>query len=437
MAKSPLLSDARSIAALIVTDVAQHGRTLTAVLQQYLPQVKENNRGFCQQLCYGVIRAYPQLLFIAKQLLKKPFKAKDADIEALLLLGLYQLRELRTPAHAAISETVNAAKKLHKHWAAGLLNACLRNYQRQHQSIEAQLQHHIDASTAHPLWLLQRYQQDWPEQWQAICEANNQAPPMMLRVNQQQQSRDDYLQQLAQANINATALPQTDSGIVLQHPCDVYQLPGFEQGWVSVQDGAAQLVANLLDIQPQQHILDACAAPGGKTCHILELQPDNTVLALDIAPERLQRIEQNTQRLALSAKLIAADAVATDDWWDGQLFDRILIDAPCSGSGVVRRHPDIKLLRRPADIEALTRLQQQLLEKLWPLLKADGVMVYTTCSVFKQENEQQIDSFLQQHPDAKERRLSTAPARQRPFGYQRLPGDDSMDGFFYACLQHR
>ena len=203
----------------------------------------------------------------------------------------------------------------------------------------------------------------------------------------------------------------------------------------SVQDGSAQIVADLLDIQSDQHILDACAAPGGKSCHILEQAPDNTLIALDISAERLKQIEQNTTRLQLHAQLKAADAAETDTWWDGQPFDRILIDAPCSGSGVIRRHPDIKLLRRPDDIDALAQTQQQLLDKLWPLLKAEGLMVYTTCSAFKKENEQQIEAFLKRHPDATEVRLSQPPATARPYGYQRLPGDDVMDGFYYACLR--
>jgi len=428
---------ARSAASLIITEVVVKQRSLNITLTEYLSTLDENDRGFCQQLCYGVIRWHPSLTFLSKQLLKKAFKNKDADIEALLLIGIYQLRDLRTPPHAAISETVNAAKKLGKQWATGLLNACLRNYQRQQAELETQLKHNAVADNAHPEWLLKYYQQDWPEHWQQIMQANNQQAPMMLRVNQQQASRETYLEQLSQQGIAASALPNCDQGVLLDKACDVNLLPGFASGRASVQDGAAQLVASILDIQPNQRILDACAAPGGKSCHILEQEAGNTLLALDISAERLKQIEQNTTRLQLTAELKAADAADVEAWWDGDLFDRILIDAPCSGSGVIRRHPDIKLLRRADDIAALAQTQQQLLDNLWPLLKADGLMVYTTCSAFKKENEQQIEAFLQRHPEAEQVRFDQPPATTRPYGYQRLPGDDVMDGFYYACLRRR
>ena len=430
-------TSARSVAARVLAAVISEQRSLTAVLAEHIKQVEERDRGFCQQLCYGVIRWQPRLTLIADKLLKKPLKTKDTDIHALLLIGLYQLSELKTPPHAAISETVNAAKQLGKQWAGGLLNACLRNYQRQQNEIDAAIETDKQAIYAHPQWLLERYQLDWPEQWQQICEANNQQPPMMLRVNRQQNDRDRYLQLLADEGIEARAMDAGNEAVLLTSPCDVHKLPGFFDGMASVQDGAAQLVAGLLDIQPGQRILDACAAPGGKTGHILEQAPDNQVIALDISDKRLESIAENLSRLNLSASLAAADAADTGLWWDGEAFDRILIDAPCTGSGVIRRHPDIKLLRRPEDIDQLAATQQQLLDNLWPLLKPGGLMVYTTCSAFKQENEQQIEAFLQRHPDAGEVRPDRPPAQPRPFGFQRLPGDDVMDGFYYACLQRR
>lgn len=428
---------ARSAAAQVLAAVIADQRSLTAALTEQLDKVDDRDRGFCQQLCFGVLRWYPTLNLITGRLLKKPFKKKDSDIHALMLIGLYQLRELRTPPHAAISETVNAAKIRGKQWAGGLLNACLRNYQRQSAELETALADNPEGRYAHFDWLLEQYRQDWPENWQQICEANNQQPPMILRVNQQKLSRDQYLAKLAEAGIDAEALPACKEGILLSSPCDVAKLPGFFQGEASVQDGAAQKVAALLDIKPGQRLLDACAAPGGKTGHMLEVEPGNRVLALDISAQRLQQIEQNLSRLQLSADLLAADAAEPEAWWDGAPFDRILIDAPCTGSGVIRRHPDIKLLRQPDDIASLARQQQQLLDKLWPLLKADGLMVYTTCSAFKQENEQQIEAFLQRHPDAEELRPATPPSTPRPFGYQHLPGSDVMDGFYYACLRRR
>ncbi len=437
LAKANQKHSARANASRIIAEVLQHHRSLNGILSKALLLLTENERSLCQQICYGVLRWQPQLQAIADQLVKKPLKNKDSDIAALLLCGLYQLRNMRIPEHAALSETVNACKTMGKPWATGLINASLRNYLRNKTTIEEQAFQQNSARYAHPDWLINQYRHDWPENWQSILEANNQQPPMMLRVNQQLASRELYLSQLQQVNIAAEILSQTPEGILLEQPRDVHQLPDFSDGKVSVQDGAAQIVAALLNIKPGQRILDACAAPGGKTCHILETQPDNEVIALDIDPLRLQSIKQNTDRLKLKASLVAADANDTTHWWDGQKFDRILIDAPCSGTGVIRRHPDIKALRRPQDIADLAEKQRLLLENLWPLLNTDGLLLYTTCSALKQENELQIMNFLQQHPEAQEQIAINAPASRATVGYQRLPGDDSLDGFYYACLRHR
>lgn len=428
---------ARATAARVIALVVGKQRSLNGVLTEHLALLPENERSLCQQLCYGVVRFHPQLNMISQQLLKKALKAKDGDIAALLLIGLYQLRELRIPPHAAISETVNATKILGKQWSKGLINASLRNYQRQEEDINITLSENDVATYAHPEWLIERYQTDWMDHWQKIMEANNQQPPMMLRVNQQQGTRQDYLLKLEQADIGASEIVGCGEGILLDSPCDVYQLPGFTEGAVSVQDGAAQYVAQILDIKDNVRILDACAAPGGKTCHILECEPSNEVVALDISETRLEQITQNTDRLQLNVELIAADAGNVDKWWDGQLFDRILIDAPCSGTGVIRRHPDIKLLRRPEDIDSLAAQQKALLDALWPLLNSGGLLVYTTCSALKQENEQQVEQFLASHPDAIEQKRTPEPATRQNVGYQRLPGDDGLDGFYYACLTHR
>lgn len=425
----------RSAAALVIQRVLQ-GQSLTTAIADTGKSVAEQQRGLFQQLSYGVIRWYPSLKAISEQLLTKPLKAKDADVLSLLLAGLYQLRSLRIPDHAAISETVNACKALNKPWACGLLNACLRNYQRQRETLETLLKTDLVSEFAHPAWLIEHYQADWPDDWQRILSANNQQPPMMLRVNSQQSNQTDYLQQLSNVNIAASALADCPQGIILQQACDVLALPGFVDGMVSVQDGAAQQVADLLELQPGQRILDACSAPGGKTCHILERFAENELIALDISSERLKQVEDNLSRLQLSATCLIADACQTQNWWNGEQFDRILIDAPCTGSGVIRRHPDIKLLRKPTDIEQLAKQQQALLDNLWPLLKPDGMMIYTTCSIFKQENERQIEAFLQRQPDAMEHLPAKAPARRARFGYQLLPGDNDLDGFYYACLRH-
>ena len=426
---------ARATAARVITLVLKQQQSLNAVLRKNLSLLPENERALCQQLCYGVIRWQLQLQAIADQLIAKPLKNKDTDIAALLLCGLYQLRSMRLPEHAVLSETVNSCKTLGKPWAKGLINASLRNYQRNELQFEAAITKTDRAHYAHPDWILNQLQHDWPKHWQSIAQANNQQAPMMLRVNRQQQSRDEYLKKLQEHGFEAKTINGCADGIELEKACDVNVLPGFSTGVVSVQDGAAQHTIELLEIKQNQRILDACAAPGGKTCHILEVEPSNDVVAIDIDAERLLRITENTQRLVLSVELIAADASDVDAWWDKKMFDRILIDAPCSGTGVIRRHPDIKALRRPGDLHDLTNKQQQLLEKLWPLLNTGGLIVYTTCSVFKQENELQIMNFLQKHPEAEEIKHSPAPASPRPFGYQRLPGDDNMDGFYYACIR--
>ena len=423
------------MAARIITAVSRDKHSLTAELGRSLPLLEDKQRSLCQQLTYGVIRHYSTLDYLSQQLLSKPLKAKDQDLKNLLLCGLFELRQMRTPPHAVLSETVNASKKLGKQWASGMINACLRAYQRRADSLNQDLASDNEASSAHPTWLLERFKHDWPSRLIDIIEANNQAAPMMLRVNRQKCSRDDYLIKLAQADIPAQALNNCPDGILLDRAVDVYQLPGFETGEVSVQDGAAQHVVRLMHLEPGLRILDACAAPGGKTCHMLEHEIDIQLLAMDVDASRLQQISENASRLHLEIPLLCADASQPESWWDGQLFDRILLDAPCSGTGVIRRHPDIKLLRRPEDIAQLALRQQQLLDALWPLIRAGGIMIYTTCSVMKQENEQQIEAFLQRHHDATELQIADAPAHRTRVGYQRLPGDDVMDGFYYACLQ--
>lgn len=437
MAKAKAIKTARAAAAKVISDVLRHHHSLNSILKHAQTALPENETGFCQQLCYGVLRWQLQLQAIADQLLSKPLKAKDSDINALLLCGLYQLRSMRLPEHAALSETVNACAALGKPWAKGLINASLRNYQRNKAEFDSTALSTPRAQFAHPDWLIDQLKADWPTNWQSILNANNEQPPMFLRVNQQRQSRDQYLAMLKQADIPARAVEHVNDAILLDSPCDVYQLPGFVDGCVSVQDAAAQQVAAIMKVLPQQRLLDACAAPGGKTCHLLEIEPDNTVIAIDIDPDRLTQINQNTERLKLTATLKAADAGDIDSWWNGEAFDRILIDAPCSGTGVIRRHPDIKILRRPSDIESLVKKQRQLLESLWPLLNDDGLLVYTTCSIIKQENEQQILDFLSRHPEAEEYELSPKPATRRPAGYQRLPGENELDGFYYACLRRR
>jgi len=351
----------------------------------------------------------------------------------LALVGLYQLKYMRVKPHAAVSETVLAARK--KPWAKALINALLRSYLREQDSLEQKADNVQSAAVSHPDWLIKQIEEDWPQQAQQILHENNQQPPMALRVNLARISTDQYLQQLSELGIEAVAVSFCPSAIILDKPVAVDLLPGFAEGLVSVQDTAAQLAAGLLDVQAEHRVLDVCAAPGGKTAHILEHQPQlKELVAVDIDESRLQRVSDTLQRLRLPAKLVVGDAASPQDWWDGQLFDRILLDAPCSALGVVRRHPDIKLLRRAEDIKPLQALQLNILNAVWPLLAPGGIMLYATCSILKQENEQQIDAFLAEHPDAVELPIDAVWGFAGSHGRQIMTGESAMDGFYYVRL---
>ncbi len=414
----------RFLAAEILLKVTQEHYSLTECLSDVT--VKDpRDKALLQSMCFGVCRFYFRLDAIAKKLLEKPLKEKDQDIYLLILIGLYQLIEMRLPDYAAVSETVDAAVKFKKLWGKNLINAVLRNFQRKKEQILASIEKDPVAVYSHPRWMINKIKSDWPNDWQEILIANNQHPPLSLRVNQIKISREDYLKKLAAEDIVAFAIPETESGINLEVPRDVDSIPGFFQGEVSVQDGAAQLAAELLQLKPKQRVLDACAAPGGKTLHILEkTNNDVSLLAIDEVEDRLKSVEQNLNRLGLTTECICADAGDTASWWDGKHFDRILLDAPCTASGVIRRHPDIKLLREPSDIAQAVAEQYRLLTALWPLLAPGGLMVYGTCSVFPEENSQVIQAFLESHKDAKEEKSQ-----------QILPGMHGMDGFYYACLR--
>jgi len=291
---------------------------------------------------------------------------------------------------------------------------------------------------AHPDWMIKLFKSNWGEDAKAILLANNELPPMVLRVNDKFCSVLEYLELLNACDISATALSSSKQGVLLNEPVVVSKLPKFAEGWVSVQDSAAQLAAELLNVQEGDRVLDVCAAPGGKTAHILETQPNlSSLLAIDIDSKRLQRVEENLTRLNLKADVLVADGTDTASWWDGEQFDRILLDAPCSALGVIRRHPDIKLLRREEDIAQLQQLQKEILQANWALLKPGGTLLYATCSILKQENELQIESFLSNNDDATEVVIDADWGVKRPFGRQILTGDQLMDGFYYACLQKR
>ena len=427
---NPRLAAAKALAAVLSGKAS-----LNSSLPTQMDKVEDRDRGFTQDLAFGTARWQPRLSALAAKLLQKPFKAADADVEALLLVGLYQLLYTRVPAHAAIGETVGCADKLKKPWAKALLNAVLRRAQRESETLLAELEHDPVVRTAHPRWLQKSLKAFWPQQWEAICAANNAHPPMILRVNRRHHTRDAYLDLLSEAGIAARACVYSRDGIILDAATDVRGLPGFAEGWISVQDEAAQLAADLLDLAPGQRVLDACCAPGGKTCHILEAEPALAgVVAVDLEAKRLVRVRENLERLGLSAELIAADGRDTATWWDGKPFQRILLDAPCSATGVIRRHPDIKLTRQPDDIAALALLQGELLDALWKTLEVGGILLYATCSTLPTENTEVIEAFLARTPGARELDLATAAGIKQSHGRQLLAQEGGHDGFYYAKL---
>jgi len=423
--KSPNNSpNPRASAAKILQRVIYQGESLSsALLDAEDPLVRD--------LCYGSLRWHEPLSALLNELLTKQLKKKDKDVECLIRVGLYQIIYQKTPDHAAVGETVNALKGLKKPWAKKLVNAVLRNYLRGQEKLQRIISEQEPAKYAFPQWLIDEIKQAWPENWQVILHESNQRAPMTLRVNLSLQTRDDYLKKLQAASIDATLLEGVETAISLKKPCNVYDLPGFEEGEVSVQDGAAQLASTLLNCQDGMTVLDACAAPGGKTGHILESAKNLNVIAVDSSPSRLERVTQNLQRLKFKATVIASDALDTDNYAKNILFDRILLDAPCSATGVIRRHPDIKVLRRQSDIKELQQLQGEMLDTLWEKLKPQGILVYATCSVLPQENEHQIDNFLQRHDDAK---VMSVEGGQHN-GRQIFPGEAGLDGFYLAKIQ--
>ncbi len=430
MSLNPRLAAARALSA-VLCGKASLGSSLPAQLDRVEPR----DRGLTQELAFGTARWQPRLAALADKLLQKPFKAADKDVEALLLVGLYQLLYTRIPPHAALGETVGCADKLKKPWAKALLNAVLRRAQREGEQLLAELEHDPVVRTAHPRWLQKALKAHWPEHWEAICAANNAHPPLILRVNRRHGSRDAYLAELRSAGIAAEPCVFSRDGIRLDQACEVTSLPGFAEGRLSVQDEAAQLAAELLDLAPGQRVLDACCAPGGKTCHLLEAEPQLAgVVAVDLEEKRLLRVRENLARLGLDAQLIAADARAVGQWWDGQAFQRILLDAPCSATGVIRRHPDIKLTRQAEDIPALAQLQGELLDALWPTLAVGGILLYATCSTLPTENTEVIGAFLARTPSARELDIPGPFGLPQPHGRQLLAQQGGHDGFYYAKL---
>ncbi len=429
----------RAEAAKAVNAVVAQGRSLDAVLGELDEQINPVDRPLLKMLCYGTLRHHFRLRADLRKLLERPLKARDSVIESLLAIGIFQLIDTRIPDHAAVSTTVEAARLLRRPKYAGLINAVLRNFLR--QDIGRQEAGDDESRFNHPAWFIDALRADWPDDWQQILAANNERAPMWLRVNQNRTTTADYLDRLAQVDDGHGMLSGFIHAIRLAKPVPVAELPGFADGDVSVQDAAAQIAAPWLLMGGGSRILDACAAPGGKTGHLLELaSPDSVLTAIELDPERLASIHENLERLRLDATVLAADASKPKEWWDGQPFDRILLDAPCSASGVIRRHPDIKLLRRASDIEALAGLQTRLLDALWPLLAPSGRLLYATCSVLAAENDAVVGDFLARHSDAREDRvLPNYNIRdlmvEKTCGVQVMPGSQGLDGFYFACLE--
>ena len=423
----------RAAAALTLSSVLS-GKSLNQALPTWLEKVEPRDRGLLQQLCYGTLRQLPKLEAMLEQLLSKPLRDKDRDVQALLLIGLYQLDSTRVPDHAAVSATVGATTELKKPWAKGLSNAILRRYLRERDEIVETLD---DAATvAHPQWLYNKLKKQWPDHFQEIFAAANAQPPMTLRVNCRKANRASYLEKLSTLDIGAAPGSIADHSIVLEQAVDVGELPHFEAGEASVQDEAAQVAALLLAARPGERILDACSAPGGKACHILELQPElGELVAMDINRERLGKVTENLQRLGLKATTLVGDASTPPATLLPDSFDAILVDAPCSAIGVIRRHPDVKVLRRESDIPQLAAQQLSILLGLWPLLKPGGRLLYATCSILNEENSRVVARFLGQTPDAALNTPELNWGEACSHGRQLLPQVHGPDGLFYATVE--
>ena len=428
----------RAVAAEVVDAVVTGGQSLDAALARNESRVALNDRSLLRMLCYGTLRNYWRLQSWISQLVSRPLKRRDSVVNALLAVGLFQLVDTRIPDHAAVSQTVEAARQLRKPKLANLLNACMRRFQR--EDLAAKSSDDEEARWNHPRWFIECLRSDWPDDAEAILEANNARAPMWLRANSSHQSAAQYRDRLAAVGIRSELLDGVPDAVRLDEAVAVEELPGFADGDASVQDAAAQIAARWVMEEGPARVLDACAAPGGKSGHLLELGDEKLDLtAIDNDADRIERVRENHERLGANATITLADASKPGEWWDGKPFDAILLDAPCSATGVIRRHPDIKLLRRASDIDGLSALQGAILSALWPLLAPGGRLLYVTCSVIAAENNGVVQRFLEANDDAAEN--AALPnnnirdlMRRKACGYQILPGTADMDGFYYACL---
>ncbi len=436
--------DVAASATRVLADVIGARRTLPQALsleqnreQEKTPGTNGNRRqgALLQEICYGVVRWMPRLELILAKLLHQPIGKLEPEVSCLLLIGLYRLEHMHAPAHRVVQLTVQGCDAIRRSWARGLVNAILRRYLREREQLKPQLQQVASARYAHPGWLIDAFRAAWPQHWEQILLADNQHPPMHLRVNRRRNSREQYQELLRQAGIEAAAIPCCPQGLVLKQALPVTQLPGFRQGRVSVQDGGAQLCPALLDLVPGLRVLDACAAPGGKSAHILESGPAlERMVCADVSAFRIERLKESLRRLQLQAEIIQADLRLLYQR-EQACFDRILLDTPCSATGIIRRHPDVKLSKGPADIKALLQLQRELLDAAWALLAPGGRLLYASCTILPEENEGQIESFLRRQPQAATVPLQLQWGRSTGYGWQILPGESDLDGFYYAVLR--
>lgn len=424
----------RALAAEALAEVAIQGASLREVLTRSAPRLADpRDRAMLSALLHEGARWWLRYDAALKALLDKPLKRRQPTIHALLVIGLVQIEVLKLPAYAAVGATVEATRTLGRPRLASLVNAVLRRWLREREERTVPLD--ADPVTRHslPSWLVRAIHQDWPEHADTVLAANNIEPPLTIRVNRRRGSRENLAATFAQAGYGSEAHPWLPDALMLERSTDITRLPGFNDGLFAVQDGAAQAAADLLEVRDGQRVLDACAAPGGKACHLLE-RADVELTALEASRPRTRRIHDNFKRLGLSAQVVTGDAGDPEAWWDGKPFERILVDAPCSATGVIRRRADVRLHRRAGDIRNVTAMQKRILAALWPLLAPGGRLLYVTCSLLRAENEAVIHDFLEHHPDAGPGKLKLPTGHATGPGWQILPGEDELDGMYYAAL---
>ncbi len=427
---------ARTVAISIICGILQNKGSLSTQLAKHVGRVSNEHQPKLKEICFGVCRWFPKLNSIALNMLQHPFEEDEYDLYAILLIGLYQLEYMDTPDHAAVNEAVEATKELNQDWAGKLFNAVLRRYLRERDEILASIESMPSVEYVHPKWLVKRIKKLWPDYVESVIDANNSHPPMCLRVNERHVSRETAIELLSEKGIDTEKGIFSPSSLYLKKPISVNQLPNFEVGHFSVQDESAQLAAFLLDLKKGDRVLDACAAPGGKTGHLLEKQ-DISLTAIELESWRLDKIHENLERLNVTADVICADASDLSSWWNGQQFNKILLDAPCSATGVIRRNPDIKINRKPNDIVSLTNIQKSILEEVWKTLAPGGQLLYATCSILEEENSLQMVHFLESHEDAIEKPLLLPDecGLKVTHGRQLLPQQHGHDGFYYCLLE--